>query len=417
MIEAAMYVALGFLSAGLFCLAIIPAIYRRAVRLTKQAVEAVNPSTYREVTAVHSQERARHAMELRKTERALENQKQDVLSLRLECNRQQALIKRLRAERDAGGALLVAPGTDGKEETVPPHVEISRLQSELDKARSTLSDTEKSLATANADLELLRAEKSETRSWLPTDDAMALATITGLESQIATLKRKVSETEDGTSSEQAIGGNDVPAANLQPVIADLEKQLVDMETNFVTAQAEVTRLSLQMDLASAPQSETTERLDRELKLVGAEKARLTALARDRERALLRARAEVDRLRQDLRAAPGLEGLRGELKELVSTVKETAKPKTRRKTTAKAKPAGGTADKKPATTRARKAATSRTRKTPAPGSSETKVAAPSAADLASKIVKASRANADKTGPKAADPVGENEADKTAKKDVA
>jgi len=417
LIEAAMYVALGFLSAGLLCLAIVPAIYRRAVRLTKQAVEAVNPSTYREVTAVYGQERARHAMELRNAERELENQKQEALALRLECNRQLAVIKRLRAERDAGGALLVAPSADGKHEIVPPHLEISRLQSELDKAKTTLTETEKSLAAANADLDLMKAEKSETRSWLPTDDAMALATITGLESQIATLKRRLLEVEGGIVPEDQALVGDIPASNLQPVITDLEKQLVDMETNFVTAQAEVTRLSLQMDLAEAPADEMAERLDRELKLVGAEKARLTALARDRERSLARSRAEIDRLRKELRSAPGLESLRSELKDLVAAVKDTAKPKTRRKTTSKAKPEAKPEGKAASADGVLKSSPARRRKPAASRTANTKTPESPAADLASKIVKASRANADRSNTEAGEHPANEATEKTTKKDVA
>ena len=96
MIEAAMYVALGFCTAGLIGLAILPAFYRRAARLTEEALRAVNPTSYAEVRAAQDQERARHAVELRRVEKRLDTEREKAAKFQLETSRTRAEIEALK---------------------------------------------------------------------------------------------------------------------------------------------------------------------------------------------------------------------------------------------------------------------------------------------------------------------------------
>jgi hypothetical protein len=57
-IESMMYFALGALAAALVTLLIMPAIWRRAVRLTKKRIEAATPITLAEFRADKDQLRA-----------------------------------------------------------------------------------------------------------------------------------------------------------------------------------------------------------------------------------------------------------------------------------------------------------------------------------------------------------------------
>ena len=61
-IESMMYFALGALAAGLVMLLIMPAIWRRAVRLTKKRIEAATPITLAEFRADKDQLRAQFAL-------------------------------------------------------------------------------------------------------------------------------------------------------------------------------------------------------------------------------------------------------------------------------------------------------------------------------------------------------------------
>jgi hypothetical protein len=68
LIENVMYFALGLLAAGLLALAILPAVWRRAVRLTKRRIEAATPMTMAEFRADKDQLRAEFALSIRRLE-------------------------------------------------------------------------------------------------------------------------------------------------------------------------------------------------------------------------------------------------------------------------------------------------------------------------------------------------------------
>jgi hypothetical protein len=62
LIENMMYFALGLLVAGLIALIIMPAVWKRAVRLTKRRIEAATPITLSEFRADKDQLRAEFAL-------------------------------------------------------------------------------------------------------------------------------------------------------------------------------------------------------------------------------------------------------------------------------------------------------------------------------------------------------------------
>lgn len=72
MIEQIMYFALGVLTAALVTMALLPALWRRAVRLTRRELEATLPLTPAEIAAERDQIRAAHAIDIRRLETQLE---------------------------------------------------------------------------------------------------------------------------------------------------------------------------------------------------------------------------------------------------------------------------------------------------------------------------------------------------------
>lgn len=68
MIEQVMYFALGMLVAGLAIIALLPALWRRAVRLTRARLEATLPLTPDEIAAEKDRIRASHAVDFRRVE-------------------------------------------------------------------------------------------------------------------------------------------------------------------------------------------------------------------------------------------------------------------------------------------------------------------------------------------------------------
>lgn len=435
MIEAAMFIALGFFLAMLLSIAIIPAIYKRAVRLTQDAMKAVNPTTYAEVRGAQDHVRAQHAVELRKVERALEQAQEDAAHFRTKAGKLtgdilkqkvhfEAELETIRKERDD---LELAKGKRAK------------LVGELTKSREKLEETEQALAAARAEIDMHREETKEKgkdeAAWLPGEDTMALATITGLESQIATLKAQLAKYESGEISSGEIDLLQ-DADGLKDLVKELEGQLVDAEAKYISAQAEVTRLTLQMDLADAPPDEAMERMDRDLKWAETEKARLTAIARERERALVRAQSQIRRLQQDLRAAPELKNLREDLLALSEKIAARTNPEPRRKSNG-AKPAGseaGEAKQTPPTQAKRRrtsasagaAAISATAKkangkTPPDQGAATGEAGASnpvpVSTLVSRIVKSSQANSEQTDDTPSPGAKTKRIEKDKKRDVA
>lgn len=396
MIEAAMYGALGFFIATLLGLAILPAVYRRAVRLTQEAMKAVNPSTYAEVRGAQDHERAQHALALRKVERALEKERENAVTFRLEAGKLAAELIKEKSKHDAElKSLRQEFENEDRKETEGRQAE---LQAELDTLRQKLHETEQALAAAHAEADVLRAKSTDDGGWLPAEDTMALATITGLESQISTLKARLAKYEGGEIPAPDLH-LETGAAKLQKIVKDLEAQLVDAETQYISAQAEVARLTVQIETVDLPHDEVVERLERDLKWAETEKARLTALTRDRERTLLRAQNQIMRLRQDLSATPALAGLREELKELGKRITDrNAGPDSKNSETSD-KQAGTAKSKTVAKTDSRKRSeteaegTAKTGKARKAASKDEQAAPTPVSALVSRIVKSSQANAE------------------------
>ena len=395
MIEAAMYVALGFFMATLLGLAILPAVYRRAVRLTQEAMKAVNPSTYAEVRGAQDHERAQHALAVRKVERALDKERENAVTFRLEAGKLAAELVKEKSKHEA--ELKSLRQEFENEDRKKSEGRQADLQAELETVRQNLRETEQALAAAHAEADVLKAKSADDSGWLPTEDTMALATITGLESQISTLKARLAKYEGGEIPSPDVH-LETGAAKLQNIVKDLEAQLVDAETQYISAQAEVARLTVQIETVDLPRDDAVERLERDLKWAETEKARLTALTRDRERTLLRAQNQIMRLRQDLNATPALADLREELKELGKRIadRDTGPGSKKAETAEKQADGENETEAKPNN---RKPAATETDNSSKPGKSEEtaaengqKARTPASA-LVSRIVKASQANAE------------------------
>jgi chromosome segregation ATPase len=108
-IESIMYFALGALVAALIALMIMPAIWRRAVRLTKKRIEAATPMSMAEFRADKDRLRAEFALSTRRLEMQIETlrkrlaeqagdtslKKSDLFALKTERERHQAIVAEL----------------------------------------------------------------------------------------------------------------------------------------------------------------------------------------------------------------------------------------------------------------------------------------------------------------------------------
>ena len=99
-IDSTMYFALGALAAALVMLMIMPAIWRRAVRLTKKRIEAATPITLAEFRADKDQLRAEFALSTRRLEMNVEQLRKRLSEQLGDVNRKKTDLLQLKGERD-----------------------------------------------------------------------------------------------------------------------------------------------------------------------------------------------------------------------------------------------------------------------------------------------------------------------------
>ncbi|MEP7241024.1 MAG: hypothetical protein ABI697_09080 [Devosia sp.] len=99
-IESVMYFALGLLIAALVALAVMPAVWRRAVRLTKKRIEAATPITMAEFRADKDQLRAEFALSTRRLEMNVEALRRRLSEQLRDINRRRNEVGAIKTERD-----------------------------------------------------------------------------------------------------------------------------------------------------------------------------------------------------------------------------------------------------------------------------------------------------------------------------
>ncbi|HEY9011455.1 MAG TPA: hypothetical protein VIN06_10585 [Devosia sp.] len=105
-VENIMYFVLGLLSAGLLALMIMPAVWRRAVRLTKKRIEAATPMTMAEFRADKDQLRAEFALATRRLEMNVEALRRRLSDQVRDINRKRSEMGGMKSERDSHLAVV-----------------------------------------------------------------------------------------------------------------------------------------------------------------------------------------------------------------------------------------------------------------------------------------------------------------------
>ncbi|WP_052726561.1 coiled-coil domain-containing protein [Devosia epidermidihirudinis] len=98
-IENIMYFALGLLAASLLALIVLPAVWKRAARLTKRRIEAATPITMAEFRADKDQLRAQFALNTRRLETTVETLRNRLAEQLGSVNQDRSDLGALRAER------------------------------------------------------------------------------------------------------------------------------------------------------------------------------------------------------------------------------------------------------------------------------------------------------------------------------
>jgi chromosome segregation ATPase len=148
MIEPIMFVAIGFLLAGLLVIGVIPLVHARAVRLTTRRLEALNPLSIAEIQADKDLLRAEFAMSTYRVEKRVEEIKAKATDHLTELGKKSEAIGRLKLELSEKTAALLALGA--KEKRLAEDLEST--QGELAVKAGALEEMERALASTEAEL-------------------------------------------------------------------------------------------------------------------------------------------------------------------------------------------------------------------------------------------------------------------------
>jgi len=309
-----MYVALGFCAAGLLALAVLSAVWRRAVRLTRQAVEATSPMRHADVRAEIGALKARNALEQRRLETGLERLQNELVANRVARDRAEAAASDLRKEFVARDQALSE--AHAREEDL--RRDLKEHEEALARARARQRDLERSLKrlsaapdTGAAPVAQAGAEAPGMAETAPEDGSAGLqrtsdlARIASLESELTALRRALKVAQAGAGGDA--GDSERPADRQARRARD--DRLFDTESKLIAAQAEITRLSVLLEDARAAAPDP----DGGLAPVDAE--RLARLDAETDRL----EAENARLRADLHSNDAFASLRRELTDLADSV--------------------------------------------------------------------------------------------------
>ncbi|MER9290644.1 hypothetical protein NKI71_10420 [Mesorhizobium sp. M0510] len=147
MVQSVLFFVLGFLCAGFLALMVAPAIWRRAVALTRRRVESSIPLTQTEIQADKDRIRAEYAMTTRRLEISVKALREKAAEQLVEINRGREAMKGLAVERTDKNQALTELGAKNEA--------LRQREGELQQLSEQLKETERKLEKRAVELEKL----------------------------------------------------------------------------------------------------------------------------------------------------------------------------------------------------------------------------------------------------------------------
>lgn len=242
MIEVIMYSAIGFLTATLLALLALPAVWRRAVRLTRKRIEGAIPSTTAEILADKDEQRAIFAADVRRLE-------VEVGKLQARAATQWGEVTRQAEELRARAVTIEQLSTDLSalqiehrdnlvlKESLAENLDIRTR--DLEETRAALHETRTELDSTKIALEETSAREEELKV-----EHVALTTLRDtLKDRIAELDRHLAATNAHLSAERATLRNTSESLSIEVGRnRDMKERLVDVEARLEAVAEEATTL-------------------------------------------------------------------------------------------------------------------------------------------------------------------------------
>ncbi|PWJ94175.1 hypothetical protein C8D77_101859 [Mesorhizobium loti] len=147
MVQSVLFFVLGFLCAGFLALMVAPAIWRRAVALTRKRIEGSIPLTQTEIQADKDRIRAEYAMSTRRLEISVKALREKAAEQLVEINRGREALKGLAVERMDKNHALTELGAKNEA--------LRQREGELQQLSERLKETERKLEKRALELEKL----------------------------------------------------------------------------------------------------------------------------------------------------------------------------------------------------------------------------------------------------------------------
>lgn len=242
MIEVIMYSAIGFLTATLLALLALPAVWRRAVRLTRKRIEGAIPSTTAEILADKDEQRAIFAADVRRLE-------VEVGRLQARAASQWGEVTRQAEELRARAVTIEQLSTDLSALQIEHRDNVmikEKLAESLDIRTRDLEETSAALHETRAQLDSTRIALEETsaREEELKVEHVALTTLRDtLKDRIAELDRHLAATNAHLTAERATLRNTSESLSIEVSRnRDMKERLADVEARLKAVTEEATML-------------------------------------------------------------------------------------------------------------------------------------------------------------------------------
>ncbi len=249
MVQSILFFVLGFLTAGFVVLLVAPSVWRRAVSVTRQRVEAKLPMTLDEIRADKDSLRAEHAMALRKVEVKLKSAQEKLLTQAVELSRSREAQKAIatdHATKDRAVSELEATRGSLSQDIAKRDKQIKALAAQLVEAEGMLEKRaqeieeigrlydEASLSSSNRQIELVSRESQMGKL---SDDMSALR------NQHKSSDLRLAELEaDNKAVREALKAETKRAGELDRKLQQMVSSLSDRDDKLERREAELGRL-------------------------------------------------------------------------------------------------------------------------------------------------------------------------------
>lgn len=243
MVLAIMYSVLGFLVATLLALLILPAVWRRAVRLTTKRIEGAIPVSMAEIQADKDQLRAEFAMSARRLEHDADLLRERTVAQFEQLSKQSAELFALRTERDAGLARISELETANaafSEGTIRHVDEMAERESAFADLSTAYGTTQQNLA---ATLDQLNDASGLSES-LRVENVALSTQADALRDQLADVQRELAATQAQLADDRGSLRQAVEALGSERArVEELTNRLAEIEAALAASRAEAETLA------------------------------------------------------------------------------------------------------------------------------------------------------------------------------